>query len=235
MSQLFGGATRLIRGVDKFRNKVFGTQEELFRELSKGQSPVALFITCSDSRINPNLLTQTEPGEIFILRNAGNLLPPAGAASYGEEATIEYALVQLKIKDIIVCGHSQCGAVHGLLAPEALGAMPRVSQWLEHARKILPELPAKGTVSPQEMLDIAIEKNVLNQIENLKGYASVAAALAAGTVRIHAWVYHFESGEVVVHEPGQPRFVALSEARHQEFVKQRQSRPDGKDHWDKTI
>src|SRR3954470_2433402 len=120
MSQLPGGATQLIKGVDKFRQKVFGTQEELFRELGKGQSPLALFITCSDSRIDPNLLTQTEPGELFVLRNAGNIVPPHGTAPGGEAATIEFAVLQLGIKAIVVCGHSRCGAMKGLLAPEAL-------------------------------------------------------------------------------------------------------------------
>jgi carbonic anhydrase len=232
MSQLFGGATRVIKGVDKFRRKVFGTQQELFRELGKGQSPLALFITCSDSRINPNLLTQTDPGELFILRNAGNILPPPGAECFGEEATIEYALVQLRIKDIIVCGHSQCGAVNGLLNSQALGKMPRVNQWLDHSRKLLPELPASDSVSPQEMLDIAIEKNVLLQIEHLRKYAAVAAALAAGQLRIHAWVYHFESGEVVAHDPNKGRFVPLAEAAHQKFIKQSLPRTQVEGGWE---
>ncbi len=235
MSQLFGGATRLIKGVDKFRRKVFGTQAELFRALGKGQSPSALFITCSDSRINPNLLTQTEPGELFILRNAGNLIPPAGGPCGGEQATIEYALVQLKIKDIIVCGHSHCGAIHGLLTPKALDKMPGVNQWLSYARKILPELPPEGTVPPEEMLDIAIERNVLLQIEHLKTLPSVTAALAAGKLRIHAWVYHFESGDVVAHDPEKGRFVALAEAAHQKFVKIVTPRTETEDEWHDSI
>ncbi len=235
MSQLFGGATRLIKGVDKFRRKVFGAQEQLFRELGKGQSPLALFITCSDSRINPNLLTQTDPGELFILRNAGNLLPPSGAGSFGEEATIEYAIVQLKIRDIIVCGHSQCGAINGLLAPEALGPLPRVNDWLRYAREILPALPQKGSLPPAELLDIAIERNVLLQIEHLKTYASVTTALNAGKLRIHAWVYHFESGAVVAHDQNKGRFVPLGEAPQQEFVKQRIARSNQTDQWDQTI
>ena len=235
MSQLFGGATRLIKGVDKFRRKVFGAQEQLFRELGKGQSPLALFITCSDSRINPNLLTQTDPGELFILRNAGNLLPPAGAGSFGEEATIEYAIVQLKIRDVIVCGHSQCGAIHGLLAPAALGQLPRVNEWLQYAREILPSLPQNGSVPPQELLDIAIERNVLLQIEHLKTYGSVATALAAGKVRIHAWVYHFETGAVVAHDPNGERFVALAQAPHQKFIKQAIAPSKPPDEWNHTI
>ncbi len=235
MSQLFGGATRLIKGVDKFRRKVFGTQAELFRELGKGQSPLALFITCSDSRINPNLLTQTEPGELFILRNAGNLIPPAGGPCSGEEATIEYALVQLKIKDIFVCGHSHCGAINGLLTPKALDKMPGVYQWLSYARKILPELPAAGTVPGEELLDIAIERNVLLQVEHLKTLPSVTQALAAGNLRIHAWVYHFETGEVVAHDPGKGRFVPLSEAEHQKFVKITTPRTELEDEWRDSI
>jgi carbonic anhydrase len=235
VSQLFGGATRLIRGVDKFRRKVFGTQEELFRELGKGQSPLALFITCSDSRINPNLLTQTEPGELFILRNAGNLIPPAGGGG-GEEATIEYALVQLKIRDVFVCGHSHCGAVNGLLAgPKALEKLPSVDRWLVHARAVLPELPPTGSVSPQEMLDIAIERNVLLQVEHLKTLPAVVQALAAGKVRIHAWVYHFESGEVVAHDPKKGRFVPLGEAPHQKFVKEVRPKSSTDDEWQDSI
>lgn len=219
MSQLPGGATQIIKGVDKFRRNVYGTQQELFRELGKGQSPLALFITCSDSRINPNLLTQTDPGELFILRNAGNLVPPTTAVCGGEEATIEYALVQLKIRDIFVCGHSQCGAMFGLLNQQALGPLPRTSEWLRFARDILPGLPAKDSVSPEELLDIAIERNVLLQIDHIKTHPPVAQALADGKLRLHAWVYHFETGDVVAHDPNKGRFVPLADATHQQFVK----------------
>jgi carbonic anhydrase len=235
MSQPPGGATQIIKGVDRFRRNVFGTQEELFRELGKGQSPLALFITCSDSRINPNLLTQTDPGELFILRNAGNLVPPSTAACGGEEATIEYALVQLKIRDIIVCGHSQCGAMYGLLHPEALAPMPRTNDWLHFARDLLPDLPAKDSVPPAELLDIAIERNVLLQIAHMKTHPPVAKGLAEGNLRLHAWVYHFETGDVVAHDPNKGRFVPLAEAAHQQFVKEAtaEARPHGV--WDSTI
>jgi carbonic anhydrase len=233
MSQLFGGATRLIKGVDKFRRKVFGTQEELFRELCKGQTPLALFITCSDSRINPNLLTQTDPGELFILRNAGNLVPPTGSACGGEEATIEYALVQLKIRDIIVCGHSLCGAMNGLLNPQAMGELPRTNEWLRFARNILPELPPKESVPAGELLEITIERNVLLQIAHMKTHPPVAAALADGRLRLHAWVYHFETGQVVAHDPNKGRFVPLAEAAHQQFVKEAPAATAGE--WDGTI
>src|SRR5215510_6253751 len=108
--------TRIIQGVFDFRERVFGTRRELFERLVDGQQPLALFITCSDSRINPNLITQTEPGELFILRNAGNLIPPYGLINGGEAGTIEYAVSMLKVRDIIVCGHSHCGAMSALIA-----------------------------------------------------------------------------------------------------------------------
>lgn len=109
-SRILQGMTKILDGVRVFQKQVFGTKEDLFRQLGKGQSPLVLFITCSDSRINPNLLTQTEPGELFILRNAGNIVPPHGAAAGGEEATIEYAVAALQVQHIVVCGHSGCGA-----------------------------------------------------------------------------------------------------------------------------
>ena len=108
---------KLIHGLHHFQTALFGSQRELFERLAEGQSPEVLFITCSDSRINPNLLTQTEPGELFILRNAGNIVPPYGAVQGGEAATIEFAVAGLGVKDIIVCGHSHCGAMKGLLEP----------------------------------------------------------------------------------------------------------------------
>jgi carbonic anhydrase len=205
--------TRIIQGVTNFQRRVFGPKQELFRRLGKGQHPSALFITCSDSRINPNLLTQTEPGELFILRNAGNLAPPHGGGPSGEEATVEYAVVQLKVRDIIVCGHSKCGAMQGLLEPTALAKLPEVARWLEYAQAVVPQIrSADAGLSNEAMLNLAIEKNVLLQIEHLKTYPSVAEALAARALRLHAWVYQFEVGQVVVHDPSKNRFVPLVEA-----------------------
>ena len=108
---------KLLQGLQHYQTKIFGTQREMFERLSQGQSPDVLFITCSDSRINPNLLTQTEPGELFILRNAGNIVLPYGAVQGGEAATIEFAVAGLGVKDIIICGHTHCGAMKGLLEP----------------------------------------------------------------------------------------------------------------------
>jgi carbonic anhydrase len=212
MSRIMGGASRIIQGIQHFQDRVFGSKKSLFHRLGEGQEPLALFITCSDSRINPNLLTQTEPGELFILRNAGNLVPPFGIHG-GEAATLEYALKQLHIQDVIVCGHSNCGAMQGLLAPESLRELPEVAAWLEYARPILPTVEkAAATLSPAEKLNFAIERNVLLQIEHLKTYPFVVDALSSGRLRLHGWVYFVESGEVTAHVPGQERFMPLAEA-----------------------
>jgi carbonic anhydrase len=144
-------------------------------------------------------------------------------------------MVQLKIRDIIVCGHSHCGAMNGLLNPQALGKMPRTNEWLRFARDILPELPPKETVPAEELLDIAIERNVLLQIAHMKTHPPVALALAEGTLRVHAWVYHFETGVVVAHDPNKGRFVPLAEAAHQQFVKSVPASTDKLGEWDGTI
>src|SRR3954467_2337295 len=124
---------KLIHGIHRFREEDFRPLQGLFEELAKGQNPETLFITCSDSRIDPSLLTRAKPGDLFILRNAGNIIPPHGAANGGEAATIELAVAALGVKDIIICGHSHCGAMQGLLQPESVAALPSVSSWLSHA------------------------------------------------------------------------------------------------------
>jgi carbonic anhydrase len=200
--------TRLIRGAMEFQRRIFGSQRSLFGRLAGGQKPPTLFVTCSDSRINPNLLTQTEPGELFILRNAGNLVPPHGSPAGGEAATVEYAVAHLKVQEIVVCGHSHCGAVAGLLKPEALEGLPAVAAWLAYGRDVLQKLESVPT---EERMGRAIEANVLLQLEHLRTHPAVAGALAARALRLHGWVYHFETGDVRAFDPVQGRFVPLSE------------------------
>ena len=212
MPQITGGAARIVQGVQHFQENVFGTKESLFRRLGDGQSPHALFITCCDSRIDPNLLTQTEPGELFIHRNIGNQVPPY-FSSGGVRATLEYALKGLDIRDVIVCGHSKCGAMQALLAPDSLREMPCVEHWLMHARAILPNVEqAAATLTPDEKLNLTIERNVLLQLEHLKTYPFVAEALSAGWLRMHGWVYFIESGQVTAYDPGEGRFQPLVRA-----------------------
>lgn len=201
---------KLIRGLHKFHDQVVGTQIDLFKRLAGGQTPDALFITCSDSRINPNLITQTDPGDLFIIRNAGNLVPPYGPSPGGEAATIEFAVAGLKIRDIIVCGHSCCGAMAALLEPSKLANLPAMRGWLAHAettRRIVQE--KYGDRSGDSLLTTTIEENVLAQLENLRTHPTVAAGLAQGTITLHGWVYKIETGDVFSYDAEQEQFVSV--------------------------
>jgi carbonic anhydrase len=203
---------KLVEGVHLFQKDVFGTQREFFQRLAVGQNPIALFITCSDSRISPNLLTQTDPGDLFILRNAGNIVPAYSATSPGgEAATIEFAVSALGVQDIILCGHSHCGAMKGLLEPDSLGSLPAVRAWLTHAectRRIMTEKYAH--LSGAALLTATVEENVLVQLENLRTHPAVAAGLAQQRVRLHGWVYKLETGEVFAFDPSEGQFLPLT-------------------------
>lgn len=203
---------KLITGLHHFQSHIFMSHKELFERLAGGQNPDALFITCSDSRINPNLITQTNPGDLFILRNAGNIIPPHGAANGGEGATIEYAVAVLGVKDIIVCGHSSCGAMKGLLQKDSLRELPAVSAWLGHAeatRRIAKE--NYPDLDEEPLLNVAIQENVLVQIENLRTHPSVAARLSRGELSLHGWVYKIDSGEVFSYQSDEGQFLPIKE------------------------
>ena len=203
---------KLVQGIHHFQDSLFSSQRELFERLADGQNPETLFITCSDSRINPNLITQTEPGELFIIRNAGNLVPPFGAANGGEAATIEFAIVGLGVQDIILCGHSYCGAMNGLLHPESLTKLPTMAAWLSHAeatRWVARQQYADR--SEADLLNITIQENVLMQLENLRTHPAVAVAVASGKLKLHGWVYKFETGQVFAYSPQEGQFIPLTE------------------------
>jgi carbonic anhydrase len=202
---------KLVEGIHIFQQSIFTNQRGKFKRLVEGQEPVALFITCSDSRINPNLLTQTEPGDLFILRNAGNIVPPYGAGAGGEAATIEYAVSVLGVKDIVMCGHSHCGAVGALLQNSSLDDLPAVRKWLSYAastQRIIKE--NYGHITEREaLLTAAVEENVLVQLEHVRTHPAVAAALARGALKLHGWVYKFETGQVFNYEPESGQFDPL--------------------------
>lgn len=215
---------KLVRGVEAFQ-QLRPAYQELFDEFKFGQAPQTLFITCADSRINPNLLTQTEPGEMFILRNAGNIVPPYGSANGGEGATIEYAVVALGIKDILVCGHSYCGAMGGLLHPETMGRMPLMAQWLEHAAatQAIMTHNYQGLDDAQRLM-VTVEENVLVQLDHLRTYPCVAVGLARGDLRIHGWVYEVDGGEVFAYDTDSGQFVPLRDASLNSPIQRRLSR-----------
>jgi carbonic anhydrase len=194
---------KLIRGLRDFQSHYFEDHRDLFEQLAHGQHPRVLVITCSDSRIDPNLILQADPGELFVIRNAGNLVPPYGAANGGEGASLEYAISALNIEQVIICGHNHCGAMKGLLKLNQLQEnMPLVYDWLKHAeatRQLIKE--AYSHYEGEDLLDITIAENVLTQIENLKTYPIVRSRLHQGKLHIYGWVYEIESGEVLAYNP----------------------------------
>lgn len=202
---------KLITGLQAFQANYVSRHRDLLEQLSHGQKPRVLFITCSDSRIDPNLLTQTDVGELFVIRNAGNIVPPYGAANGGEGATIEYAIHALGIEQIVICGHSHCGAMKGLLQLGNLAEqMPLVYDWLKHTeatRRLINENYSSHH-SNEELLEIAIAENVVTQIENLKTYPVVHSRLYQGKLKIYGWVYLIETGEVLAYDPESRSYIA---------------------------
>ncbi len=192
------GMFQVVDGVHTFQRKVFKREKDLFEQLSLGQHPDVLMITCSDSRIASTHVTQSRPGELFVLRNAGNIVPPYGTASGSEAATIEFAVKAIGVKDIIIAGHSHCGAMKGLLNPQKTEQLPATSIWLTHATQARESALSKHHAEneAEELLSL-IKENVLLQIEHLKSHPVVAEAVESGQVRLHGWVYKIESGEVL--------------------------------------
>ncbi len=202
---------KLIQGIHQFQQDSFRPLQGLFEELAKGQNPETLFITCSDSRIDPTLLTRAQPGDLFILRNAGNIVPAHGAGNGGEAATIEFAVAALGVKDIIICGHSHCGAMKGLLQPEQVASLPAVSSWLSHAemtRRIVRD--NYGHLDGDRLLTATVEENVLVQLENLRTLPAVGSRLVRGDLHLHGWVYKIETGEVFAYDLQSGQFVPLA-------------------------
>ena len=203
---------KLIQGLHQFQTEDFLPMEGLFKKLAKGQNPETLFITCSDSRIDPNLLTKSKPGELFILRNAGNIVPPQGSGATGEAATIEFAVVALGVRDIVVCGHSDCGAMKGLLNPEGLSELPAVAGWLAHAKKTRQIIEQNyAELEGDRRLMTTVEENVLVQIENLRTFPAVAERVDRDEVNLHGWVYTIDTGEVFSYDPKAGQFTPLAE------------------------
>jgi carbonic anhydrase len=204
---------KLIDGIHRFQNGAFGRHEELFHKLALGQSPDTLFITCSDSRIDPALIMQSDPGELFIIRNAGNLVPPYNHDPSGEAATIEYAVEVLGVKDIIVCGHSHCGAMKAVLDPASIAELPAVRGWLTSAHATRRIMKAHyDHLEPEKKLSVCVKENVLVQLENLRTHPSVLAGLTQGRISLHAWTYRIDTGEVLGFNPDEGQYLPIEKA-----------------------
>ena len=200
---------RILKGLSRFQKTVYPKHRDLFQKLALGQRPEALFITCADSRIDPCMLTQTKPGELFICRVIGNVVPPYPDAIGGVSATIEYAVGVLGVRDVIVCGHTDCGVLKGVLNPEPLEPLTSVTAWLNYAKPARQAVSREVNLSELEFLLAVTERNVVEQLSNLGTHPSVAARLEQGDLRLHGWVYDLGEGGVTTYDPGQDAFVAL--------------------------
>ena len=197
---------KFLRGISQFQKQVYPEHRDLFEKLAVGQRPEALFITCADSRIDPCLLTQTKPGELFICRVIGNVVPPYPDAIGGVSATIEYAVGVLGVPEVIVCGHTDCGVMRGALNPEALAAYPSVSAWLSYTK-----VEHREPEPSADLLLALTEDNVVAQLKNLRSHPMVAARLERGDLALHGWVYHIGPGTVTAYNEASRSFETAAE------------------------
>ncbi|MEL7023979.1 MAG: carbonic anhydrase [Pseudomonadota bacterium] len=201
---------RFATGVVDFQKRVYPQKKDLFEKLATGQSPEALFITCSDSRIETAMITQTEPGELFICRNAGNIVPPHTNQTGGMTASIEFAVAALQVPHIVVCGHTECGAMKGAMNPEGLDSLPHVKQWLSYSRAAVEVVDTvAGDLSPEARMQRLLEENVKLQLQHLKTHPSVAAKLATGDVSLHGWIYDIKTGGVIALNEATGKFESV--------------------------
>ena len=201
----------IIDGFLKFQRDVFPARKELFRKLATSQTPRTLFISCSDSRMVPELVTQREPGDLFVIRNAGNIVPSFGPEPGGVSATVEYAVAALGVTDVVICGHSDCGAMTAVATCKCLDHMPAVANWLSYADSAKLVNESREHASERERVDSMVRENVIAQLNNLKTHPSVALALAQGRLKLHGWVYDIESGSIDALDSTTRQFVSLAE------------------------
>jgi carbonic anhydrase len=213
---------KLLNGIVDFRRHVRPAVKDTFALLALGQRPDTLFIACSDSRVVPNLFASTEPGDLFVIRNVGNLIPPydegdlhtgGGGPHFGSEAAaIQFALATLPIEEIIVCGHSECGAIGALAHGQAPADTPALSCWLRHGQISLRKLEAGAKLGAHlERHNQLSQINVLEQLEHLKSYPLVQARLASRKLRLHGWYFDIKGAEVYEYEPSEERFHLIDE------------------------
>jgi carbonic anhydrase len=206
---------RLIEGVHKFRTDEFGNYRKLFRKLSQeGQNPHTLFITCSDSRVLAELITQSKPGDLFVVKNVGNIVPPASVAgdTNSTAAAIEFAVENLKVSDIVICGHSQCGAITALLDKKPVSDLtPHLRDWLTVAAPVLEtmKIDYAHLRETTERETAAAEENVLFGLDNLHSYPCVQERLANGTLRLHGWFFKIATAELFAYDPDSRQFSPL--------------------------
>ncbi len=206
---------QLFDGVHKFRHEAFGQYKTLFKKLSSaGQNPHTLFITCCDSRVLAELITQSKPGDLFVVKNIGNIVPPSSAvgSTNSTAAAIEFAVQILGVNDIVVCGHSQCGAITALLDDmTSKDQMPHLCEWLTIASPVRDVIEKKYEyLQDQDRYTAAAQENVLFSLENLHTYPCVTKRLNDQSLRLHGWFFKIATAELFAYDPSKKQFEALS-------------------------
>lgn len=215
---------KLIQGIANFRKTKLDDYKEIFSELALGQRPDALFIACSDSRVAANVFASTDPGDLFVVRNVGNCVPCCGVDGHSvgdksEAAAIEFALMHLNVKDIIVCGHSECGAINALISgPDKINS-PNLKSWIAHAKDaLLPEHRARIISGPLQYHNLISQVNVLRQMDHLKTYPEVRLRLDRGGLKLHAWWFDLASVGVSYYDEAQKKFILIDEEHAKELL-----------------
>lgn len=200
----------IIDGFLKFQRDAFPERAELFKSLASRQSPSTLFISCSDSRMVPELVTQREPGDLFVIRNAGNIVPSYGPEPGGVSASVEYAVAVLKVTDIVICGHSDCGAMTAIALCSCLDHVPAVKHWLQYADSAKVVNDAREHRDPQAKTAAMVHENVIAQLANIQTHPAVRLALDEGRLSLHGWVYDIETGDIAAYDGNARAFISLA-------------------------
>lgn len=201
----------IIEGFLKFQSDAFPKRADLFKNLANQQNPRTLFISCSDSRLVPELVTQHEPGGLFVIRNAGNIVPSYGPEPGGVSASVEYAVSALQVTDVVICGHSDCGAMTAIATCQCMDHMPAVGSWLRYADSARVVNEARQHSSERARIEAMVRENVIAQLENIKTHPSVRLALREGRLALHGWVYDIESGAIDALNGVSNTFVSLAD------------------------
>lgn len=186
---------KLLEGVKKFYKEAYPKHRGLFTRLARNQNPQAVFVTCSDSRVVPNLFTQADPGDLFLIRNAGNIIPPAGTTAGGTIASIEYAVVALGVEHVVVCGHSDCGAMKGILHPEKVKHMPAVEVWVNFAHSAREAVMREfSDLDDDTIAELLVDYNVISQVRNLLTHSFIQERVNARKLEVYGWTYDIRTG-----------------------------------------
>lgn len=215
---------KLLDGIADFHERVRPGYRERFAHLALGQKPDCLFIACADSRVVPNLFASTDPGDLFVLRNVGNIVPPCIDRGFDRSAgaAVEFATLALEVGDVVVCGHSSCGAMAAALTGERPANAAYLDGWLENTRPSLARVRTEGRLSSSlDAVDRLSQAHVLQQLDHLRTYPAVASRLAAGAIRLHAWWFDLANAEVLAYDALNGEFIPVVDAYRAYGLQQR--------------